>query len=72
MTMLTGRWCPLRVLAAEAGKPGWCPLRVLAAEAGKPGWGPVNCQRAACQGPVRAWYDPARECCALLTLARVK
>lgn len=47
-----------------------CPLRVLASEAGVPGWGPVNDRRTACPGPSCAWYDAARECCALVSIAR--
>ena len=49
-----------------------CPLRVLAEETGRKGWGPVNRERTGCMGPVCAWYDAARECCAVLTLARAK
>ena len=47
-----------------------CPLRVLASEAGVPGWGPVNDRRTACLGCLCAWYDAARECCVLVSIAR--
>ena len=47
-----------------------CPLRVLASETGSAGWGPVNRDATACVGPVCAWYDAARECCAVLEAAK--
>ena len=47
-----------------------CPLRVMASETGEKGWGSVNLERSACVGPACAWYDAARECCAVLALVR--
>ena len=50
--------CPLRTVAgvvAQGASQGAMTLQ--------PGWD-------LCQGPACAWYDAARECCALLTLAR--
>ena len=43
-----------------------CPLRVMASEAGNSGWGPVDVRRTACLGSLCAWWDAARECCAVL------
>lgn len=51
-----------------------CPLVLAAkgiAEGAAAGRGRAT-GSTACRGPACAWYDAARECCAVLTLARAK
>lgn len=52
-----------------------CPLRTAAgvvAQGASRGRGVLPEGWSHCMGPVCAWYDVARDCCAVLALARAK
>lgn len=50
-----------------------CPLRIIAglvAQGASPGRARLQDGWAGCLGPACAWYDAARECCAVLEAAK--